>query len=224
MGSSSPRLVLIEVERSCAVLLRVLFLIVMCVSSRRRGILSAVVQVSCQLRKHVACGHASVMICVMSLGNIIIGQTRSVCEVRCRRIPRRDTARRSKVGLFVVVSCAMWVFCCVHTSLEGQTSCVFVFFSTDSTPTMGVRWRWSAMCIDEVLCAFAHLFLCQHLGQCHVLPLMVLGSVGCNTMEENNTYRPLCKVLLGVSMCSLTHEKVFLLCCDDVFWCALVFA
>ena len=25
------------------------------------------------------------------VGNIIIGQTRSVCEVRCRRIPRRDT-------------------------------------------------------------------------------------------------------------------------------------
>ena len=28
-----------------------------------------------------------------------------------------------------------------------------------------------------------------------VLPLMVLVNVGCNTVEENNTYRPLCKVL-----------------------------
>ena len=153
MGSSSPRLVLIEVERSCAVLLRVLFLIVMCVSSRRRGILSAVVQVSCQLRKYVACGHLSVMICVMLLGNIIIGQTRSVYEVRCRRIPRCDTARRSKVGL------------CSHIAGRANFMCVR-FFSTDSTPTIGVRWRWSAMCIDEVLCALAHLFLCQHLGQC----------------------------------------------------------
>ena len=33
-----------------------------------------------------------------------------------------------------------------------------------------------------------------------VLPLMVLVNVGWNTVEENNTYRPLCKVLWRVLM------------------------
>ena len=83
---------LAEVERSCAVLLRMLLFdcdVCVCVSSWRRGMLSKVVQVSCQLRKHVVWSHASVMICVS--GNDLsccsetssIGQTRSVCKVPC---------------------------------------------------------------------------------------------------------------------------------------------
>ena len=132
----------------------------------------------------------------MSCGNIIIGQTRSVCEVRCRRIPRRDTARRSKVGLFVVVSCAMWVLCCVRTSLEGQTSCVFVFSPRIRDrrlvfPGVGPPCVLAKFPVPSNIC-----FCVSILGSAHdVLPLMVLGSVGCNTMEENNMYRPLCKVL-----------------------------
>ena len=161
------------------------------------------------------------MICVMSFRNILIGQTRSVCEVRCRRILRRDTPYgEAKFVCFSVVSCAMWVLCCVRTSLEGQTSCVFVFFSSDSTPTIfsGVR---TPCVFHEVRCAHRTCVsasasvaqvvqrvsvnicsscvsssFCNILGSANdMLPLMVLGSVGCNTMEENNTYRPLCKVL-----------------------------
>ena len=210
MGSSSPRLVLIEVERSYAVLLRVLFLIVMCVSSRRRGTLSKFVQVSCQLRKHAACGHASVMICVMSLGNIIIGQTRSLCEVICRRIPRRDTARRSKVGLFVVVSCAIWVMCCVRTSLEGQTSCVFVF-----SPRIRRRQLVFAgvgpPCVLTKFSVPSHICFCvSNLGSAHdVLPLMVLGSVGCNTWRRT-THIDRCARFFGcVDVFTDTRESIF---------------
>ena len=87
---------LTEVERSCAVLLRMLLFDrdVMCVSSWRRGILSKVVQVSAQLRKHVVWSHASVMICVSSNDLSCRLETSSldrqgVC-VRFRAIPRCD--------------------------------------------------------------------------------------------------------------------------------------
>ena len=195
MGSSSPRLVLIEVDRSCAVLLRVPFLIVMCVSWRRRVILSAVVQVSCQLRKHVACGHASVMICVMSLGNIIIGQTRSVCEVRCRRIPRRDTPQ-GEAKLVCLWWCHVPCGSCVVFAHRGKGKlnvCSFFLhgFDADNWCSLAlVRhvYRRSSLCTPTFVSVSAS-------WANDVLPLMVLGSVGCNTMEENNTYRPLCKVL-----------------------------
>ena len=80
---------LTEVERSCAVLLRMLlFDCDVCVSSWRRGILSKVVQV--HLRKH----HASVMICVSSNYLSCRLETSSLDRqglcVRFRTIPRRD--------------------------------------------------------------------------------------------------------------------------------------
>ena len=88
-----------EVERWCAVLLRMfLFDCDVCVSSWRRGMLSKVVQVSCQLRKHVVWCHASVMICVssnvvMSFGNIIIGHEQGLCA-RYGVVEYRDVTHR----------------------------------------------------------------------------------------------------------------------------------
>ena len=133
-------------------------------------ILSKFVQVSCQLRKHVACGHAPVMICVSGNDWPCRLETLSLDKqglcVRFRRISRRATPYGEAQLL-----CLRWGLChvglvlCSHIVGRANFMCVR-FFSEDSTPTIGVPWRRSAMCIDEVLCALAHLFLCQHLGQC----------------------------------------------------------
>ena len=62
---------------------------------------------------------------------------------------------------------------------KGKLYVCSFFFSADSTPTIGVPWRRSAMCIDEVLCALAHCFCVSILGSANdVLPLMVLVNVG----------------------------------------------
>ena len=163
---------LAEVERSCAVLLR-MFLFdcdVMCVSSWRRGILSKVVQVSAQLRKHVVWSHASVMICVSSIDLSCRLETSSLdrqgLRVNFRAIPRRDIpSGEVKLVCCGGVMCIVGLVLCSHTVGRGNFLCC-CFFSSNSTPTIGVRWRRYAVCFDEVLRAHGHMLLCQHLGQC----------------------------------------------------------
>ena len=148
------------------------------------------------MRKHAACGHASVMICVMSLGNIIIGQTRSVCEVRCRRIPRRDTPQ-GEAKLVCLWWCHVPCGSCIVFAHRWKGKLHVCFFSPRIQHRQLVFAGVGPPCVLTKFSVPSHSCFCVSiLGSAHdVLPLMVLGSVICNTMEENNTYRPLCNVL-----------------------------
>ena len=66
---------------------------------------------------------------------------------------------------------------CVSVDGPGCSTCMYMAFS-----------KFVSVCVSSSFCNI--------LGSAHdVLPLMVLVSVGCNKVEENNPYRPLCKVL-----------------------------
>ena len=91
--------------------------------------------------------------------------------------------------------------------------CSFFFFSPRIRRRQLVFAGVGPPCVLTKFSVPSHICFCVSiLGSANdVLPLMVLGSVGCNTMEENNTYRPLCNVLWGVDVFTDTRESFF--CC-----------
>ena len=155
---------------------------------------------SCQLRKQVACGHAPVMICDSSNDLPCRVETLSLDKqglcVRFRRKSRRATPYGEAQLL-----CLRWGLChvglvlCSH--IVGRANFMCVRFSQRIRHRRLVFPGVGPPCVLTKFSVPSHMCFCVSiLGSANdVLPLMVLVNVGCNTVEENNTYRPLCKVL-----------------------------
>ena len=116
--------------------------------------------------------------------------------------------------------CHVGLVLCSH--IVGRATFMCVFFSPRIRLRRLVFPGVGPPCVLAKFSVPSHICFCVSiLGSANdVLPLMVLCSVGCNTVEENNTYRPLCKVLWECR-CLHGHTKKYVCCVAMTFSNAL---